>query len=201
MYMRPDNTLSNPTDPQIIENLQHDGIDRRKAEDQLFSRFMYFVREGTQKYSLSEEDALEAYSDTILSAIESITTGVFEGRSSLKTYLYRIFHNKCVDKVRKLTTNKQTIHRNMALPDLLVHLSDSAKSIIQQLVERSDIALLKAKLNELGDNCRKMLGLFADGFSDKEIAAAMDYKTAEVVKTSRLRCLERLRQSYNLLKN
>jgi len=199
--MRPDNTLYDPTDPQLIKNLQQNGIDRRKAEDQLFGRFMYFVREGAQKYSLSEEDAFETYSDTILSAIESISAGVFEGRSSLKTYLYRIFHNKCVDRVRKLTSNKQNVYRNTTLPDLLEHLSDSAKSIIQQLVERADLDLLKAKLNELGDNCRKMLGLFADGFSDKEISVVMNYKTAEVVKTSRLRCLERLRQSYNLLKN
>lgn len=87
------------------------------------------------------------------------------------------------------------------MPHLLVHLSDTAKSIIQQLVERSDIDLLKTKLRELGDNCRKMLGFFAEGFSDKEIAAEMDYKTAEVVKTSRMRCLEKLRQSYKLLKN
>jgi len=56
-------------------------------------------------------------------------------------------------------------------------------------------------MKELGENCREMLALFADGYSDKEIAVTMEYKTAEVVKTSRLRCLEKLRQSYNLLKN
>ena len=69
------------------------------------------------------------------------------------------------------------------------------------MADRSDFDVLRTRLNELGDNCRKMLALFADGYTDKEIAVAMDYKTAEVVKTSRLRCLERLRQSYNLLKH
>jgi hypothetical protein len=53
----------------------------------------------------------------------------------------------------------------------------------------------------LGESCRKLLALFADGFSDQEIAVAMEYKTAEVVKTSRLRCIDKLRQSYNLLKS
>jgi RNA polymerase sigma-70 factor (ECF subfamily) len=72
---------------------------------------------------------------------------------------------------------------------------------MQQLVDRSDFDLLKQRLNELGDNCRKLLAMFADGYSDKEIAVFMEYKTAEVVKTSRLRCLEKLRQSYNLLKH
>lgn len=197
--MRPDNTI---TDTEIIDNLTRDGNSRRKAEDQLFNGFSYFVKEGIRKYSLAEEEALDVYSDTIISAIEKITTGLFEGRSSLKTYLFRIFHNKCVDRIRQLTTNKNKIHRSAALADLLVaNLSDSAKSVIQLLVERSDFELLKKRLSELGDNCRKMLGLFADGYSDKEIAVAMEYKTAEVVKTSRLRCLEKLRQSYNLLKH
>ena len=196
--MRPDNTI---TDSQIIDNLTRDGNNRRKAEDQLFNGYSYFVKEATRKYSLAEEDALDVYSDTIISAIEKITTGLFEGRSSLKTYLFRIFHNKCVDRIRQLTTNKNKIHRSTASPDLLSQLSDSAKSVIQLLADQSDFQLLKAKLNELGDNCRQMLALFADGYSDKEIAVAMDYKTPEVVKTSRLRCLEKLRQSYNLLKH
>jgi len=199
--MLPDKTLSMLKDPEIIDHLKQTGANRRKAEDQLFNNFVYFIQQGMRKYSLSEEDALEVYSDTILSAIDTIVSGTFEGRSSLKTYLFRIFNNKCVDHIRKLTTNKNKIHRNTSSPDLLSQLSDSAKSIIQQMVDRSDLDLLRAKLKELGDNCREMLALFADGYSDKEIAMTMQYKTAEVVKTSRLRCLEKLRQSYNLLKN
>lgn len=196
--MRPDNTI---TDSELINNLSRDGNNRRKAEEQLFNGFSYFVKEGIRKYSLEEEEALDVYSDTIISAIEKITTGLFEGRSSLKTYLFRIFHNKCVDRIRQLTTNKNRIHRNTTSPDLLSQLSDSAKSVIQHLVDRSDLDLLKIRLSELGDNCRKILALFADGYSDKEIAVSMEYKTAEVVKTTRLRCLDKLRQSYNLLKH
>src|ERR1700754_612032 len=189
--MRPDNTI---TDTERIDNLTRDGNNKRKAEDQLFNGFSYFVKEGIRKYSLAEEDALDVYSDTIISAIEKITTGLFEGRSSLKTYLFRIFHNKCVDRIRQLTTNKNKVHRSSASVDLLAQLSDSAKSVIQLLADKSDFNVLKARLNELGDNCRQLLGLFADGYSDKEIALYMEYKTADVVKTSRLRCLDRLRQ-------
>lgn len=199
--MPSDKPLSNLKEPELIEQLKLNGLDKRKAEDQLFNQYSYFVQQGMHKYSISEDDALEVYSDTILSAIEKINGGHFEGRSSLKTYLFRIFHNKCVDHIRKITTNKNKIHRSATTPELLSHLSDSAKTIIQQLVERADLDFLKAKLAQLGDNCRQMLALFADGYSDREIALAMEYKTAEVVKTSRLRCLDKLRQSYNVLKN
>ena len=197
--MKPATPSAPLNDAEIIDNLSREETHRRRAEEELFRRFDYFVREGAHRYKFSEEEAIDVYSDTILSAIERIRTGTFEGRSSLKTYLFRIFHNKCVDHVRKITTNKNKVHRTAALPELLEHLSDSAKTIVQKLVDRSDFDRLKSKLKELGDNCRKLLELFADGYSDKEIAVSMDYKTAEVVKTSRLRCLEKLRQSYNLL--
>ncbi len=184
------------TDREIIHNLLQDNGNRRKGEDHLFNSYAYFIKEGARKYRLPEEDAFDAYSDTVLSAIEKITNGSFEGRSSLKTWLYQIFHNKCVDLLRKKTTNKSSIHQTASITELLYQLSDNSKSVIQQLVEQSDISLLKQRLNELGNPCRELLHLSADGYSDKEIAHTMSYKTADVVKTSRLRCMERLRQLY-----
>ena len=64
------------------------------------------------------------------------------------------------------------------------------------MMDLTDKETIRQKLSELGDSCRKMLWQWAEGYSDKEIAAALDYKTADVVKTSRLRCLEKLRQLY-----
>jgi RNA polymerase sigma factor (sigma-70 family) len=184
-------------DEDIIRNLRQDSMAKRKAEEELFNRYMYFIREGMHKYSLPEEDAFDAYADTILQGIGNIITGVFEKRSSLKTYLFKIFSNKCVDLIRKKTTNKSSVHQTAPISDMLFMLADSAKTIVQQLVERSDINALKKKLGTLGDNCRQLLGLFAEGYTDREIAQSMEYKSPDVVKTSRLRCLDKLRQLYN----
>jgi len=163
----------------------------------LFSRYAYFVREGVNKYGLPEEDVFSAYSDSVLAAIDRICNGTFQGQSSLKTYLYQIFHNKCVDLFRKNATNKNSMNRTQSITDKLLHLSDKARSVVQLLIEKADWSLLKERLNQLSDDCRKMLLLWADDHSDKEIAAEMEYKTADVVKTSRLRCLEKLRRLYN----
>jgi len=186
----------NISDQEIIEQLRHSGIDKIKSEEQLFNRYVYFIREGMSKHSLTEDDAFDAYSDTLLSAIEKISNGTFEGRSSLKTYLYQIFHNKCVDLLRKKTTNKQSVHRAESISDKYEQMSDPAKTIIQQLIEKSDWDLLKKKLTELEEKCRKLLMMWADSYADKEIAVALAYKSADVVKTSRLRCLDKLRQLY-----
>jgi len=185
------------SDQQIIEFLRLNSSERRRSEDQLFSRYVYFVREGMSKHGLSEDEAFSAYSDSVLSAIEKIANLNFEGRSSLKTWLFQIFHNKCVDLVRKKTTNKSSVYRTESISDLLFQISDSARSVVQNLVDKTDWNLLRSRMNQLGENCRQLLGLWSENYSDKEIASIMEYKTADVVKTSRLRCLEKLRQLYN----
>jgi RNA polymerase sigma factor (sigma-70 family) len=188
------------SDDEILGPLRQDPAGKRKAEELLFRKHLYFIREGMTKYKLSEEQAFDAYSDTILAALQTITAGSFESRSSLKTYLFRIFNNKCVDVLRKTATNKNMVHQAVSITDMFLQLSDNAKTILQQLMEKADHSLLRKRLNELGEKCKQLLMLSADGNSDKELAVQLDYKTASVVKTSRLRCMERLRQLYQINK-
>ncbi len=186
---------------EIIEGLLQTGAARRKAEEELFKMFSYFVREGARKYYLSEDEALDAYSDTMLVTIEKVSNMSFKATSSLKTFAYKIFHNKCVDLIRKKTTNKNSVHKTVSITDMLVQIPDAAKPVIQQMTEKSNWELLKKMLDETGGNCKKVLMLFADGYSDKDIAEALSYKTADVVKTSRLRCIEKLRHLYKMENN
>ena len=181
----------------IIDSIRQNGTERKRGEERLFNRYAYFIKEAVYKYSLPEEDAFDLYSDTIISGIEKIANGSFEGRSSLKTWIYSIFHNKYVDLLRKRSTNKNSIHHTLSMSDLLLQVSDQAKTIIQKLVDKTDHEVLRQKLAQVGENCKQMLMLWADGYSDKEIAVAMEYKTSDVVKTSRLRCLEKLKQLYH----
>ncbi len=190
------NNFLKSADETIFQSLKSDGVSRRKSEELFFTSYSYFIREGMHKYNLPEEEAFDAYSDSVLAALDKIKQNQFEGRSSLKTWLYQIFQNKCVDLLRKKSTNKNSIHRTSSITEMLFQLSDASKTIIQQLVEKADRNLLKQRLEELGAKCRELLMLSADGYSDREIAAELEYKSPDVVKTSRLRCLERLRQLY-----
>ena len=184
-------------DLTILNNLKQTGPARRRGEEQLFTSYNYFIQRGMQKYSLPEEEAFDAYADAVLSAIDTITKGSFAGLSTLKTYLFGIFRNKCVDLLRKKTTNRSSVHRTVSITDMLFYISDSGKTVIQRLIEQADRDTLKKKLNELGHACRQLLLLSAEGNTDRQIAELTEYKTAAVVKTSRLRCLERLRHLYN----
>jgi RNA polymerase sigma-70 factor (ECF subfamily) len=184
------------TDQEIIGQLRESGIEKRRSEEELFNRFAYFIREGITKHALSEDESFDAYSDTILAAVENIRNAHFEARASLKTYLYQIFHNKCVDLLRKRTTNKNSVHRPESISERLMLLSDNARSVVQKLIDKADWNLLRERLNQLEEKCRQLLTYWGENYSDKEIASILQYKTADVVKTSRLRCLDRLRKLY-----
>ena len=177
-----------------MTDLQAGGAQRRLAEKNLYERFMYLVQHGMRTYRLSEDDSVSAYSDTILSVINNVVGGRFEGRSSLKSYIFQIFMNKCVDAVRKKTTNRHTIYDHEMVENLTRALPDKARNIVQQLIEINERTSLMEKITALGEKCRQLLLLFEDGYSDKEIAVEMEYNTPEVVKTTRLRCLEKLRE-------
>ena len=79
---------------------------------------------------------------------------------------------------------------------MLFALPDKARSVVQEMMDKTDKELLSRRLAEIGELCRKLLLFWAEGYPDKEIVALMEYKTADVVKTSRLRCMEKLRQLY-----
>jgi RNA polymerase sigma factor (sigma-70 family) len=181
------------SDKEIIAGLQSGGVQRKMWEKKLFEQFFYLIKHGSHKYSLIEEDAASAYSDTIISVIDNVVNHKFQELSSLKSYTCQIFFNKCVDWVRKETTNKSRVNVTAAIDDLMYAMPDKTKNVIQEMMEKSQKSLLKQKLEEIGEKCKKLLLLFEDGYSDKDIAKTMLYNSAEVVKTSRLRCLDKLR--------
>ena len=171
-----------PTDAELIAGIRAGGAQRRLSENKLYEKYDYFITDGVRKHRLTEDDCASAYSDAVLTAFENISNSRFEGRSELKTYLYQIFTNKCVDAIRKKTTNRSRVH--------------DALSVVQDLIAQSDVENLHRQLNEIGDKCRTMILMWGEGYSDDEIAQTMDYNSAAVAKTSRLRCLDKLRERY-----
>lgn len=181
-------------DEEILRALAEPYSSRAKAEAALYSRFSYLKEEGMRKYHLQQEESFSAYSDTLISVLQNINAGKFDGRSSLNTYIYQIFSNKCVDIIRKNTTNKEQVHRAAEITDMLNQLPDNARTIVDKMIDNYKLDILKSKLNELGDKCKQMLVMYEEGCTDAEIASETGYQNASVVKTSRLRCLQKLKE-------
>lgn len=185
-------------DYDILQGIREGDSRRQLYENKLYEKYHYLVREAQFKHKISYDDAESAYSDAILTVIDHVVNGRFEGRSEVKTYLYQIFTNKCVDTIRKNTTNKAGVHHTEGLEDALLWISDESRTIVQKLISENEVALLQQHLRSIGEKCRGIILAWGEGFSDGEIAQQMGYNTAAVAKTSRLRCLERLKEKYQL---
>ncbi|ADB38725.1 RNA polymerase sigma factor [Spirosoma linguale] len=184
------------SDAELMAGIRAGGSQRRLYENKLYEKYQYFITDGIRKHRLAEDECASVYSDTVLAMFDNIVSDRFEGRSELKTYLYQIFTNKCVDEIRKKTTKRSSVHDAFSLDDSLLQLPDEARSIVQKLIAQSDVEKLYKHLNELGDKCRSMILSWGEGYSDDEIAQTMGYNTAAVAKTSRLRCLDKLRERF-----
>ncbi len=184
------------SDQVIIEGIKAGGTQRRQHENLLYEKYFYFIREGTKKHRLGEEECSSAYSDAVLLVIDHLLSNRFEGRSELKTYLFQIFSNKCVDQIRKNTTNQSSVNNGIPIEDLLHPLPDDTRTIVQQLMIDNDIDLLRERLKAIGEKCNEMAMAWGEGYSDAEIAKMMNYNSPSVAKTSRLRCMERLKEMY-----
>jgi len=158
------------TEHMILHGIKAGGASRRNYEQKLYDIFFYLIREAEKKYGIQPEEAASVYSDTILAIIKNIVAEKFEGNSSLKTYCYQIFTNKCVDLLRKRTTNRGKMENTMPYDSLAYELPDETRSIIQKLIAKDERQQILEKLNEIGDKCKELLLMFEDGYNDKEIA-------------------------------
>lgn len=184
------------TDNEIAIGILTGGSARRIFENKLYEKFFYLIKDGTFKHKITEDEASSTYSDTIIAVIDAIVGKKFLEKAQLKTYIYQIFHNKCVDLIRKNTTNKESVHQGLSIDEFTFQMPDDSKLIIQQLSEEFEFDKLKKQLAILGDKCKQMLMAWGEGFSDKEIANMLEYNSPQVAKTSRLRCLEKLKENY-----
>lgn len=185
-----------PSDPDLIAGIRAGGNQRRRFENKVYDRYRYLIREGSYNHKIDNEDASMAYSDTILTVIEHVAAGRFEGRSELKTYIYQIFSNKCVDVIRKRTTNRAQGFQPLSLDDLLIPVPDTQRTALADLIQQQDHQRIRHLLTRIGERCQEILTLWSEGFSDREIALQYQYNSDGVAQTTRLRCVEKLRTMY-----
>jgi RNA polymerase sigma factor (sigma-70 family) len=186
----------NFSDFELMNGIRAGESERRTAENNLYDKYIHLIHNAVRKHKLDEEEASIVYSDTILTSIEHIATGRFEGRSELKTYIYQIFLNKCVDAIRKKTTKHTFDFQRVSMDDLLVPIPDTKRSILAEIIRQQDYERLQILLQKLGERCQEILKRWSEGFTDEEISKEYNYNTINVAQTTRLRCLEKLREFY-----
>lgn len=175
------------TDKDFISQVLQGGQPQEKAIQTLFQTHQHWVNRGVKRYKLTEEYALDAYTDAVLALRKQVLAGKFNGESKITTYLYTIFSRRCVDQVRKNTT--QPVNELLA-----ESIQDSRPDPSDQLITSEKIDYLKRMMDQLSDQCRQiLLYRYYYGYEDmEEIAELLGIKNANTAGSLRYRCMKRL---------
>ena len=175
------------SEEDVIASIQRG--DSKSMEEAYLRYRKEFVKWSMGKFGISEDDALDHYQDTMTIFFEKVMNGtLFRIDSSLKTYLFGIGKNKVrqqFDKEHKIEKHGEGLvehYRFLAEDGGAAEAYEEAK------------AQTKKMFAMLGDACKELLKLFYfDKRSMSEIAKMMNHKGEGVTRTTKKRCLEKLR--------
>lgn len=181
---------------QELEDNRQEWLKRLQSGEEQMLKVLYkhfrndFVRWVQSKTSCSETEALDIFQDSIVALYHNVQKGTLVNfEKSIRAYLFTIgkyiYYRKSNKKKQIQITSFEDASREVnnlvATPDV-----SSLKNEQQKLI----LVLLK----KMKEPCKSILELFYyQNYSLKEIAAQLNYGSANVVKVQKVRCMNRLR--------
>lgn len=181
------------SDEYLIEEILAGGSRQEAGIRKLYKQYFHLTQTSRSKYqNLEDEDLLIAYNSSILSVRRQIIRGAFRGDSTLWTYLNRVFINKCIDIIRKQSSNRETVYEQLPETDPVFQVPTN---VFDDLVVQDRMKQLIGKMDELGEPCKQII-LDSEywGYSPDEIAHRVGFSNAKSVNSKKYTCLQRLRK-------
>jgi RNA polymerase sigma-70 factor (ECF subfamily) len=151
-----------------------------------------FVKWATKQFSIDADLGSDAFQEAILALRFNIShERLTEMTSSLKTYLFTIGRNQILNRLKKnkyeFSTDDLTNYQN---ENLVIR---GQKEQLSN--EQEKVRLLIEKMQE---PCFSILKMFYYlGYSMEVIATRMSYKNENVAKSQKLRCINKLKQTWH----
>ncbi|WNJ17311.1 sigma-70 family RNA polymerase sigma factor [Pontibacter sp. G13] len=172
------------SDRQLIAMIQSGGAAANLAVTELYQRQQVALTSFLAK-RVPETMVADIFHDSILKLIENTQKGLFEGASSLKTYLYGIAKNLCYKylegcrKRAKDCTYFPSICSESNCPEHTL-MEAEAKDFLDQAV------------GSISPQQGKIVQLWSQAYSMKEIAQTLGYQSEGVVRVTKMRSFRQL---------
>ena len=141
---------------------------------------LYYVRQN----SGSDEEGRDLFQEALVVVFEKARKDELRLTAGLGTYIQAICRNLWLKRLRKKSREGVTSDEDLVLKDELD---------IEQDVQQSErYQLYREKFARLGEDCQKLLGLFFDKVSLREIAEKMGFSSEGYAKKRKFKCKEQL---------
>lgn len=178
---------TNPTDQELIDDIRAGGRPRENAWMYIANHWgEYCCRTAIQRTQCTREEAKQAFSIAVVGVdkrIRSTEGYAFLGVASLKTYLTASTIYAALDLVRKRTGYAPLIQDEAAGEDAGKWFGrESCREVMDKA------------LSGIGERCKKILLMFYNGFSMKEIAESFGFSSEETARKEKYKCQEKFKQ-------
>jgi len=173
------------SDEQILKGiLRHDNLILQYIYKQYYYSINYFIR----KNQGSEDDASDIFQEAIIIIYRKIKENdlVFD-RSSFKAYLFSVCRLLWLKQLEKRRIEKEKLNDSLPYQEDLY--DDSLNEIV---IKNERYGLYQRHFGALSTDCQKLLQLFFEKVSLKEIAMVMGYKSEKYAKKRKFKCKELL---------
>ncbi len=185
------------TTPEILQSLQQGDNQALTAVYQQVSG--YCIRTLLRKTTCSPEDAEDLLMDAILIFRDNILTRKLTQITNLKAYLFGICWNLWREKNRtqsKWEAAKSDLEHQILVMETQGELPFPGEELLEQ---KALIQQVQQALGKLGDRCQQLLKMvYVESRSHQEIAEAMNFSSANVVKVTRHRCYQQWVKHINI---
>lgn len=132
----------------------------------------------------AEEDAQDVFQDALSMMYEKLQQGPLLFQCGFKTYLYAVARNMWLMVLRKRRTGGALLRDTENEADL-------GETLVQDMTQARRKQVFSFHLRSLGEDCQRVLKLFFEGRSLKEIAEQMGF-TAAYAKKRKFVCQQKL---------
>ena len=177
------------TDKSRENYSNEDLISGIKQKDRVILEYIYhqyfpMIIEFVGKNSGTREDAKDIFHDGLTAIYEkSIREDIFL-KSSFKTYLYAICKNLWLMVLRR----KKTALKIQTKENLM---TTTSENIEEDIISQQRYKLFRHYFKILGEDCQKVLNMFFQGISLREIGEKMDFSEA-YAKKKKFTCQKQL---------
>lgn len=133
----------------------------------------------------SDEDAQDIFQEAIIIVFNKLQKGDMRLSSSFKTFLYAICRNLWMNALKKRSRRQTALDNEPADNDV-------SDEIIDEIEKRDRIRLYQKHFANMGEQCQKILRLYLEGHSMRQIAAEIGTESEEYVKTKKYKCKKAL---------
>lgn len=174
----------------VIEEIRAGGLRQERMIKQVYDACFGYVYKALKKHKLTEEQAIDAYTDAVIALRRGIVKGTFRGESKYSTYLHSIFFKRCLNVIRDSGTNKHEW-----VYELPLHLQDKSHGIAKLLEVNEQWERLGIMLEQLGNKCKEiLLDALYYGYKMEEIAGRHGYKDAQSMRSKKHACMKQLKK-------